>query len=110
VSSVINTERMEQAVLYLCSTDEQLARCRARFNGLKEQIKVVKSMAYQRSISTVAATKEQDAYSSSQYREHLQKMHDAEYDFMLIATKRETELTIIDCWRSLNAAKNKGVL
>jgi hypothetical protein len=101
---------MEEAVLYLSRTDEALASARARFNGLRESAKVVKAMAYQRSISSVAAQKEQDAISSAQYREHLNKMQDAEYEYMLLQTKRETETVIIDCWRSLNAARTKGIL
>lgn len=110
MSSVITTERMEQAVLYLSRTDEALAKARACYNGLKETAKVVKAMAYQRSLSSVAAQKEQDAVSSANYRDHLRRMEEAEYDFLLIQTKRETEITVIDCWRSLNAARSRGIL
>jgi hypothetical protein len=108
--SCVTTDRMEQAVLYLCSTDEQYASSRARYNGLKEQAKVVKAMAFLRSISTSQTQKEQDSLSSPTYRDHIRKMEEAEYEYLLIQTRRETELTIIDCWRSLNSAKSKGML
>jgi len=111
VSSLIITDaRMEKAVIYLSRTDDQLAAAKARFNGLKETAKVVKALAYQRSLNAVAAQKEQDAISSPQYREHLAKMEAAELDYLLLATKRETEIVIIDCWRSLNAARTKGLI
>lgn len=110
MSNLITTERMEAAILYLCRTDEALAKARARYNGLKEQCSTIKALAYQRSLSTVAAQKAQDAAASEQYRHHLATLEQAEYDYLLLATRRQTELAIIDCWRSLNAAKNKGML
>ncbi len=96
--------------MYLVKTDEALAKAKALSNSLRESIKVVKAMAYQRSLSAVAAQKEQDALSSQQYREHLDRLREADYDFLLLQTRRETECAIIDCWRSLNAAKNKGMI
>lgn len=104
----IDRERMEQAVDYLARTDLEYARARALYEGFTEQRKVVKARQFSQSRASSMTGKEQDAYNSMHYQQHLQKIQDAHIEYLTLQAKRATETTIIDCWRSLNAARNKG--
>lgn len=104
----ITQVRMEEALDYLSSTDQDYARVRALYEGLSEQRKVVKSQAFLHSGASSAAAREQEAYNSMAYVQHLQKMEMAHVEMLTLQAKRSTECIIIDCWRSLNAARNKG--
>ena len=104
----INQDDMERAVEYLANSDEDYARAKALYDGLMEQRKVVKAKAFLRSREGPQTAKEQDAYASQAYQEHLQKIEVANLEYLTLHTKRSTETIVIDCWRSLNAARRKG--
>lgn len=101
---------MEKAVLFLASTDEEFARAKAFYHALDRQTKTVKAMSFMRSGESSAAAKEQAALVSPGYRSHLEKMDAAELEFLRLQEERNTSLTMIDVWRSLNSARAKGVV
>lgn len=105
---MITQERMEKAVMFLSETDQELARRKAYFNGLDRQTKTVKAMAFMRSGESSVTAKEQAALVSPAYRDHLQRVTEAEQEFLTLNEQRHTEVIVIDCWRSLNAARNRG--
>jgi len=104
----ITREKMEEAVDYLAGTDEDYARAKTLFDGLSEQRKTIKANCFMRAGEGSAAAKEQVAYQMPDYVMHLQKMETAELEYLTLHAKRQTAVVIIDCWRSLNAARNKG--
>lgn len=104
----ITRDTMERAVAYLAETDEPFARAKALYEGLCEQKKIIKANNYQQSRETTASAREHAAYNSMEYRRHLDKIQDANVDYLLLQARRATQVTVIDCWRSLNAARNKG--
>lgn len=104
----INRDRMEEAVMYLAHSDQDYARARALYEGLSEQRKTVKANNFLRSGGSSASAREQESYNSMEYRQHLSKMEVAHLEYLTLQAKRSTEGIIIDCWRSLNAARSKG--
>ncbi len=104
----ITTEEMEKNVMYLAETDAEMARSKAFFHGLDRQTKTIKAMQFMRSNESSATAREQAALVSPSYREHLVRVQDAETDYLTLAEKRATAIVLIDCWRSLNAARNRG--
>lgn len=104
----ITTEEMEKAVMYLAETDQEMARSKAYFHGLDRQTKTIKAMAFIRSNENSATAREQVALVSPSYREHLERVQNAETEYLTLAEKRATSIVLIDCWRSLNAARNRG--
>jgi hypothetical protein len=106
----ITKDRMEEAILFLAHSDVDYARARTLYEGLSEQRKTVKAANFLRSGAGSAAAREQDSYNSFEYKAHLEKMEVAQLEYLTLQAKRTTEAIIIDCWRSLNAARNKGQL
>lgn len=104
----ITREVMEDAVDYLALTDVEYARGKTLFDGLSLQRKTVKANCFIRSGEGSAAAKEQAAYQMPDYVMHLQKMETANLEYLTLHAKRQTAVVKIDCWRSLNAARNKG--
>ena len=105
---LIDQARMEQSLEYLAQTDVEYANAKSLFDGLNEQRKVVKANCYMRSGQGTAGAKEQDAYRTPMYIQHLAKMEVAQQAFLTLQAKRITEGIFIDCWRSLNAARGRG--
>lgn len=104
----ITKEAMERAVNFLAETDVEYARAKTLFDGLSEERKTVKAQIFMRSGQTSATAKENDAYSSIPYKNHLKKIETAQISYLTLQAQRNTQVTIIECWRSLNAARNKG--
>jgi hypothetical protein len=106
---LISEDRLTQALKYLAITDEPCAKAKALLTGLEEQSKTVFAIAYLNAAGTVEERKSR-AYVSETYKEHLKKIEDATYDFELMRNKRNTESTIVECWRSMNANRRVGNL
>ena len=106
----IDQEKMEEALQFLSESDEEYASLRALVQGLDRQTRTIKAIAFERAREGSAAAKEQAAYASIQYREHLQKIELAERECLILQERRNTAVTTIDCWRSLNAARNRGMM
>lgn len=104
----ISLERMEKAVMFLCNSDVDYARAKSLYEGLVEQRKTVKAQIFLRSGQKTVDAKNADSYSSDPYKRHLVKMENAQLTFLTLQAQRNTASVIVDCWRSLNAARNKG--
>ena len=104
----INRERMERALNFLSETDQEYANSKALYDGLCEQRKIVKANCALRSGESSAAARENTAYTMPDYVLHIQKMETAELNFLTLQAQRNTAGILIDCWRSLNAARSKG--
>lgn len=98
---------MEAALEYLAETDEDMARLRALHNGLVNQKNTIRALAFMNVKDGPVAQKEHAANMSFQYQTHLEKIEVAEIEMLTMQNRRQTQELIIDCWRSLNAARNR---
>ena len=105
----VSQERMERALTYLAQTDEEYAKAKALVEGLKESMKPVKANLFLRFKGGVSE-REQMALGHPDYAIHIEKYQQAIQDFEYIRAKRLTETLIVDCWRSLNSARGKGII
>jgi hypothetical protein len=104
----VNRAGMEQALEFLSNSDVDFARAKTLYDGLSLQRKTVKANCFIRSGEKSAASKEQTAYQMPDYVMHLQKVETANLEYLTLLAQRSTAVIVIDCWRSLNAARNKG--
>jgi len=104
----INKEKMEGALDFLAASDVDYARAKTLFDGLTLQRKTIKANCFIRCGEGSAAAKEQTAYQMPDYIMHLQKIETAHLEYLTLQARRNTAEIIIDCWRSVNAARNKG--
>lgn len=104
----VNIADMEAALKFLADTDEEYARKQALYSGLDEQTKSVKAHIAQMAKGSSAAAKDTFALQSDNYKMHLDKVQNAHVDYLILRNQRATQATVIDCWRSLNSARNKG--
>jgi len=104
---MISLQRMEKALTYLAETDERAAKAKALSDGMTEQRKTIKAMVYLQATGT-NGEREQKAYASQSYKDHLEKMESTSIDWEILKNKRKTEELIVDAWRSLNANRRQG--
>lgn len=106
----ITENDMEAALEFLADSDEKWAMARSLYEGLNEQKKTVKAVAFMRSNESAQTAKEQDAYASQAYKEHLMQMQMAQLEYLTLDAHRLTATMRIECWRSLNASRRRGVI
>jgi len=106
---MVSEERLTKALKYLAETDEECARARALVKGLEEQRKTVKALAYLEAEGT-NTDRQEKAYASSEYTEHIARLENAIADYELLANKRSTEALIVEVWRSEGANRRRGTL
>lgn len=104
---IVSDEKCQKALSYLASTDEDAARAKSYLEGLQEQRKTVKAVEFMGAEGS-AAQKEQAAYSSVAYQNHLKKIEQAILEFETMRNKRLTAALLVDTWRSCNANRNRG--
>lgn len=104
---MITYENAESALKYLIDTDEEYARTKTLYDALNDQKKSIQALEYGK-LSGTAAEKTQQALASDNYQSHLHAIRDAQIDFETVRAKRISQQAVIDMWRSLNSARNKG--
>ena len=104
---MISSDRLQQALTYLATTDESCAKAKAYLMGLEELTKSVKA---ERFLIAIGTNGERDAvaYASANYREHIEKIGEATYSYEMVRNKRMTEALIVEVWRSENANRRIG--
>lgn len=105
---MIDQNRMEEAIQYLANTDELYANAKAHADGLKETLKIVQSTLFLKMTGKTQAERKEQAIAHTDYYRAVQKWQQAVQEVELLRAKRTTNTLIVDCWRSLNANRNKG--
>lgn len=95
------------ALDYLISTDVEFARAKTLYDSLCDQKKTVAALEYGR-LTGSAAEKNQQALASESYVLHLSAIRDAQMEFEILRSKRLSNQAVIEMWRSINSARNKG--
>jgi hypothetical protein len=100
--NLIDDERLEKALRFLATTDDQCAALRADMERTEFKAKAVKAAQFKLSEGSVAdrnATADTSEETSRAYEEHFKAMH----AYHSLANRRSTEAIVIDTWRSMNA-------
>lgn len=104
---MISPDRLHKAMTYLAETDKGFAIAKSYMIGLDDQKKTILATQYVNAEGS-QGDKNQIALASGEYKVHLKKYKDSVYDYEILRNKRITESLIVEVWRSLNAARNKG--
>ncbi len=104
---MITYDDADLAIKYLVSTDEELGRAKTLYEGLYEQKKTIQAVQFLKS-SGSAAERTQKALASEEYQEHLMIIKDAQIEFEILRNKRQSQVSVIDMWRSVNSSMKMG--
>ena len=104
---MISEDRVEKALKFLRETDTMAANAKSLMVGLEEQKKTILATVYLNA-SGSQGDKKEIALASESYREHLEKYKSSVYDFEELRNRRQTEVLIIETWRSQNANMRRG--
>lgn len=106
---MISEERISKSLKYLAETDEPAAKAKSYMLGLEEQIKSIKGILFvQLPQGMTVAEKDARVYAHEEYQNHIKKYEGAVHDFETMKNKRDTEVLIVEVWRSENANRRKG--
>ena len=103
----LNDDRVEKALIYLASTDEEHGFLGAKVKEAEESIKQAKAHAFLIAEGTVAE-REAKAKASFKYNQAVLDHIQAFKDFKLIDNQRNHEIRIIDIWRTLSSNRRQG--
>ena len=104
---MIDRARMEQALDFLATTDEEYAQLRTNVKRCEYLLKRKEAIAYVSHDGTVKERKVRsrlDAEVQAAYDSHTDSME----LFERISAKRQTEALIIEIWRSLESSRRLG--
>ena len=104
---MITEQEAEKCLQFLANTDEKAARAKSLVEGLSEQRKTVKAIAFQ-SLEGSATEKSITCYADESYKVHLEKLKQAVYEYETLRNKRITADLTIRMWQSCNANRRTG--
>ena len=100
-------DRAQKSIRYLAETDEPAAKARSLKDGLEDQKKTILATEFLKHQGS-QGERAKLAEASEIYKQHLQKLEFAIYDYELYRNKRMTESLVIEMWRSENANRRNG--
>ena len=103
----LNDSRVEKALIFLSSTDEEHAELSGEVKRLEERLKQVKAHLFLKSDGSVAS-REAEALRSPQYDEAVQEWIEAFKQFKMLDNKRLHEIRITEIYQTLSANRRKG--
>ena len=104
---MISEKRIEAALTLLRESDIPMANARALMTGLDDQKKTVLAVEFLKAEGGQGERQEK-ARASEAYKSHLEKYKAAVYDFEELRNRRQTEILIVETWRSINANQRRG--
>ena len=106
----VTTERMEKALTYLAETDDKAAYHKAHVARTEYKAKAIREAMFNVNPGKLKTIAERTAYAAScpEYEEAMQTYFEALREYEHVRNKRATEAIVIDVWRSVNSARNKG--
>lgn len=103
----LNENRVEEALKFLSSTDEEHAILSGEVKRLEEGLKQARSHEYLLSDGTVAE-RESKAIASLKYANAVNEWIEALKEFKILDNKRQHEIRITEVWQTLSANRRKG--
>lgn len=104
----VSDDRMEKALTYLATTDEEYGKVKAACEGLKYRLKIARSQAYLEQREGTVAEREAKAETDQGYRMLVDDYEEQCTTRDTIGAKRETERLVIEVWRSTNANRRQA--
>ena len=104
---MITEETAEKCLKFLGDTDEKAAKAKALVEGLSEQRKTHKAIAFQK-LEGSATEKAIVCYKDEEYLDHLERLTNAIYEYETLRNKRITADLTIRMWQSCNANRRTG--
>lgn len=106
----VTVERMEQALRYLAETDDKAAYHKAHVARTEFRAKSIREAQFKINPEKLKTIAERTAYAAScpEYEQAMEEYFEALRADTHIRNKRNTEATVIEVWRSVNSARNKG--
>lgn len=104
----ITQERMEKALHYLAATDDQVGPAKARVKRAERKIKTAEKIAYSLSKGATVKDREAAAAQTQGYLDAEIEEYEAIKELGTLMAKRETEQTLIEAWRSINASQRRS--
>ncbi len=102
------TVKAEKAIIDLQKSEEEYARLRALKETEPERLKILLASLKLESPETSDNKAETWAKDREEYKQAHSDHVEILEDFYLVQAKRMTAETIVEVWRSLNAAHNRG--
>ena len=106
---LVTDQRLEAALGKLAKTDQLAAELHMNVERAEFKAKAIKDAIFLRSTGAVAERQAQ-AGTSEDYIAEMDKYFDALKAYEGLKNERAREVLIIEVWRSLNSARNKGLL
>jgi hypothetical protein len=106
---LVTDERLETALGRLAKTDALSAELHMKMERAEFKAKAVKDAVFLRSEGSVAE-RQAVAGTSGDYTVAMDEYFTALQAFDTIKNERAREVLVIEVWRSLNSARNKGLL
>ena len=103
----LNDSRVEKALIYLSSTDEEHAMLSGEVKHREEAIKQAKAHSFILAEGTVAE-REAKSIASDSYIDAVNEWIEAYKEFKIIENKRQHEIRITEIWQTLSANRRKG--
>lgn len=106
---LVTTDRLEDALKKLALTDGPVADLHAEVERADYRAKAVKDAIFLRSEGSVA---ERNAIAGThpEYGASMEKYFEALAKHETMKNQRSREVLIVDVWRSLSSARNKGLV
>jgi hypothetical protein len=105
----LTDDRVEKALIYLSSTDEEHAMLGAKVKEAEEAIKQAKAHSFLVAEGTVAE-RESKAVSSLKYANATEVWVEAYKNFKILDNKRNSEIRVTELWQTLSSNKRKGMI
>jgi hypothetical protein len=107
---LIPDKRLEKALAKLAETDDLAADLHADLERAEYRAKAVKGAVFLRVDGSNATERSSKAESSDEYSQAMEAYFDALKAYERLKNARAREVIIIECWRSMNSARTKGLL
>lgn len=104
---MINDERLGRALAYLVDTDETAAHFKADTVRAEYKAKAIKDAVYLRLSGSVADRQAQAAQDVA-YQEAMEHYFAMLAQSEHVRNKRQTEIIVVELWRSTNANRRAG--
>jgi len=106
---MITDAQLESALSYLSETDEEAAELKASVERQEYKLKRMKATVFKMSAGTVA-----ERQAEAEIHETVQGAQDDHVEaikaFNTVANRRDTQILIVEVWRSVNSARKKGLM
>lgn len=105
---MIDEDRLEKALKYLATTDDDCAGLRADMARTEFKAKAVRAAMVKLSTGSSASAREAEADTTTEVETAWESHFKAMHAYHAMANKRSTESIVVDTWRSMNANRRQG--